>query len=371
MSSFFQSIVNPSLLNLKPYQAGKPISECQRELGLNKIVKLASNENPLGTSEAVSSTLQQAMLEISRYPDANGFELKRAISQHLGVNNTQILLGNGSEDVIKMLLQALVFTEGEIIISQYGFMAYKILATGMGIAVKEIPVQADFVTDLSAMIAAISDKTRMIILANPNNPTGTYMNKAEFATFLANIPKNVVLVCDEAYYEYMYAADYPQSITFLNDFPNLVITRTFSKAYGLAGLRLGYGIANEQLIEYVNRIRQPFNVNHLAQQAGIAAIQDQAFVKRSVKVNEQGKEQFYECFDELKLHYVPSFGNFILVDMGSAAQPYYQSLLQEGVIVRPLQAYQLENHLRFSIGTKEENEFCIQALKKIYKGLKS
>jgi histidinol-phosphate aminotransferase len=248
-------------------------------------------------------------------------------------------------------------------IPQYAFIAYKILARGLGLAVKEIPVK-NFEVDLDAMLAAITSATRVIILANPNNPTGTYIREEKLKQFLMALPKEVVLVLDEAYYEYVTAKDYPQSIALMEQHPNLVITRTFSKAYGLAGLRLGYGIAHPGLVELINRIRQPFNVNHIAQAAAIFALEDQAFVKQGVQINEQGKTQWYQALSRLGVPFVPSAGNFIMVHLPGKAHAMFQALLQKGIIVRPLDPYGLGDYLRISIGTEAENLAAIDALQK-------
>lgn len=357
-------LVRPSILQLKPYQPGKPIAEVQKEYGLQEVIKLASNENPLGLNVQVREAIVAALPDILRYPDGSCVALKAALAKHLKVNETQLIMGNGSEDVLRILLQAFVFGEKHLIISQYAFIAYKILAQGLGIKVKEIPEQ-NFATDLTAMLAAITKDTGMIIIANPNNPTGTYVSEVAFTAFLDQVPPNVLVVCDEAYYEYVQEKDYPQTLNLLKRYPNLVITRTFSKIYGLAGLRVGYGVAHETIVDLLNRIRQPFNVNHLAQVATVAAIEDQAFVQKGILLNEQGKKQFYEGLAELRLNYIPSATNFILVECPQTGKELYQALLEQGVIVRPLDPYGLDKYVRITIGTSDENKRCLLALKKI------
>ncbi|MFI4937934.1 MAG: histidinol-phosphate transaminase [Candidatus Berkiellales bacterium] len=368
MSFNASRLVHPALLQLKPYQPGKPIAECQRELGLTHIIKLASNENPLGTSPYVIANLLSEMNNLARYPDGGGFELKQALSKHLKVASDELILGNGSEDVLRMMLQTFVFGDLHIIIPQYAFIAYGILAKGLGLGVVEVKAQ-DFTADLPAMLKAINHKTRMIILANPNNPTGTYVTENALKEFMEKVPDNVIVVCDEAYYEYIHEKDYPQTLTWFKKYPNFMITRTFSKAYGLAGLRLGYGIAHPEVIELVNRLRQPFNVNHLAQVAGCLALEDQAFVQKGIALNERGKIQLEKGFTQLGIKYIPSAGNFIMVHLKND-KDIYQEMLKRGVIIRPLAPYQLADYFRITVGTEEENEMCLTALKQVLTGEK-
>ncbi|MGE3319756.1 MAG: histidinol-phosphate transaminase [Candidatus Berkiella sp.] len=358
-------LVKPSILQLKPYQPGKPIAEVQQEYGLQEVIKLASNENPLGLSAHVKEAILAALPDILRYPDGSCLVLKAALAKHLKVKETQLIMGNGSEDVLRILLQAFAWGEKHLIISQYAFIAYKILAQGLGISVKEIP-ERDFSTDLHAMLAAITQETGMIIIANPNNPTGTYVNGSQLKAFLDKVPPHVLVICDEAYYEYVTEKDYPQTLNLQQRYPNLVTTRTFSKIYGLAGLRIGYGVAHEEVVDLLNRIRQPFNVNHLAQIATTAALEDQHFVQKGILLNEQGKKQFYEGLAELGLHYIPSATNFILVDCQQPGKNVYQALLEQGVIVRPLDPYGLDKYVRITIGTTDENNRCLLALKRIF-----
>lgn len=351
----------PEILQLKPYQPGKPIAEVQQEHGLTEVIKLASNENPLGCSPQVHTRLTLAFADIMRYPDGSSFALKAVLAKHWQVSEQQLLMGNGSEDVLRMLLQTFVFGDKELIISQYGFIAYRILAQSLGIKVNTIAEQ-QFRTDLQAIADAITPQTGMIILANPNNPTGTYVSQEALEAFLERIPPHVFVVCDEAYYEYVAAEDYPQTLALLAKYPNLIVTRTFSKAYGLAGLRVGYGIAHEKVIDLVNRIRQPFNVNHLGQIAAEAALADQAFMQQGVLLNEQGKQQLYAGLTALGVNYIPSAANFILVELKRSGAEIFQALLKKGIIVRPLDPYQLSHYVRISIGTEAENIQCLKAL---------
>jgi histidinol-phosphate aminotransferase len=356
--------VNPKLLQVKPYQPGKPIAECQRELGLDHFIKMASNENPLGTSPHVTNNLANELSQLALYPDSNAYELKTALSKHLHVDSDQLILGNGSEDVLRMVIQTFVWGTQHILISEYAFVAYKILAQGLGVDVKEIAA-TQFGIDLDAMLKSITAQTRMIILANPNNPTGTYVNQLDFKRFLDKLSRDVFVVCDEAYYEYILEQDYPQTIAMLNEYPNLIITRTFSKAYGLAGLRVGYGIAHSSVVELMNRNRQPFNINHVGQIAAKLALEDQDFVKKSILLNEQGKEQLIKGLEKLGLRYLPSHGNFIAVEIKIPAKDVFQALLQQGIIIRPLAPYKLEHFFRITIGKHDENVACLTVLEKI------
>ncbi|MBS0286757.1 MAG: histidinol-phosphate transaminase [Proteobacteria bacterium] len=359
-----EKLVNPKLLQVKPYQPGKPIAECQRELGLTHFIKMASNENPLGTSELVKSQLAKELVHLSVYPDGNGFELKTALSKHHQVKFSEIILGNGSEDVIKMAIQTFVWGQGELLIFEYAFGAYKILAEGLGFTVKEVPSQ-QYGMDLAAMMSGVTANTKLIIFANPNNPTGSYINHADFVSFMNKLNQDVMVLCDEAYYEYMVEKDYPQTLTLLKQYPNLIITRTFSKANGLAGLRVGYAIADERVIDLMNHVRQPFNVNHLAQVAALMALQDQDFVKQVIRLNEQGKTQFADGLKKLNLSFLPCHGNFFTVEIPIEGINVFEAMLKQGIIIRPLMPYRMKNYYRITIGTFEQNEACLNALKKI------
>ncbi|MBI2792661.1 MAG: histidinol-phosphate transaminase [Gammaproteobacteria bacterium] len=359
-----ERFVNPKLLQVKPYQPGKPIAECQRELGLTDFIKMASNENPFGTSPHVTNHLAKEFSQLALYPDSNAYELKMALSKHLHVAVEQLILGNGSEDVLRMIIQTFVWGNQHILISEYAFVAYKILAQGLGVDIKEIPAN-QYSVDLDAILAATTSETRMIILANPNNPTGTYVNQLDFKRFLDALSSDIFVVCDEAYYEYIIEQDYPQTISMLNDYPNLIITRTFSKAYGLAGLRVGYGIARPSVVELINRNRQPFNINHIGQIAAKLALEDQDFVRKSILQNEQGKQQLSNGLERLGLSYLPSHGNFIAVEIILPGKDVFQELLQHGIIVRPLAPYKLENFFRITIGTSDDNTACLKVLEKV------
>ena len=348
-----------SILSLSPYQGGKPISELQRELGLDHVVKLASNENPLGPGPKALEAIQLASSEISRYPDGNGFELKRAIAEHLSVLADGITLGNGSNDILELVARAYVCqAEDEVVFSQYAFVVYPLVTQALGATAVVTPAN-DFGHDLDAMLASITDNTKLIFVANPNNPTGTLLSDDVIYAFLSKVPSSVIVVLDQAYIEYLDTTDL--SIGWLNEFDNLIITRTFSKAYGLAGLRVGYSISNPEIADYLNRIRQPFNVNHIAQSAATAAIFDEAFLVRSVIANKNGLLQLSQGFKRLGLSYIPSHANFIAVKVTDTGVTY-QKLLEKGFIVRPVE---MQGYLRVSVGTRNENETFLDALKSV------
>ena len=346
-----------SILSLSPYQGGKPISELQRELGLKTVVKLASNENPLGAGPKALEAIQRTVEDISRYPDGNGFELKQAISDHLSVPTQAITLGNGSNDILELVARAYVCSaDDEVVFSQYAFVVYPLVTQALGAKPVVTPAK-DFGHDLDAMLEAITDKTKVVFIANPNNPTGTLLSNEAIYEFLTRVPSSVIVVLDQAYIEYLDFVD--PSVSWLSEFSNIVITRTFSKAYGLAGLRVGYCISSDLIADYLNRIRQPFNVNSIAQAAAVASLTDEAYLARSIAANKYGLVQLSQGFDRLKVSYIPSFANFIAIKVDSPSE-IYQKLLEKGFIVRPVE---MEGYLRVSVGTKNENEAFLSALK--------
>ncbi len=348
-----------SILSLSPYQGGKPISELQRELGLDAVVKLASNENPLPVSNKVRTAIEQATQEIGRYPDGNGFELKQAISKHLSLSAEQITLGNGSNDLLELLARISVCqASDEVIFSQYAFVVYPLATKALGAKAVVTPAK-NFGHDLEAMRLAITDKTKLIFIANPNNPTGTLLEEGAVYEFLSQVPRSIIVVLDQAYIEYLDSED--NTIAWLQEFDNLVITRTFSKAYGLAGLRVGYSLSSSEIADYLNRVRQPFNVNHIAQSAALAALADKDFLQRSVLSNKQGLAQLASGFEALGLSYIPSSANFIAVKVDEPSV-IYQALLEKGFIVRPVE---MQGYLRVSVGTKNENEKFLTTLKSV------
>jgi len=353
---------------IAPYQGGKPIAEVAREFGLDeaKIIKLASNENPLGMPASAKRAVLQAMADIARYPDANGFDLKAALTEKYGVDATWITLGNGSNDILELAAHALVQPGQSIIYSQYSFAVYPLVTQAIGARAIAVPA-IQYGHNLPAMGQAVAADTKLIFIANPNNPTGTFIPAAQIEAFLKMVPPHVVVVLDEAYNEFLAPQCQYDSIAWVKHYPNLLVSRTFSKAYGLAGLRVGFGIAQRALTDLLNRIRQPFNVNSLAQAAAVAALNDAAFLHKSAQVNAQGYGQLTQAFAAMDLEYVPSHGNFVLVKVGHderAGSRVNQALLKQGVIVRPVDNYGLPQWLRVSIGLPEENAAFIEALRK-------
>lgn len=346
-----------SILSLSPYQGGKPISELQRELGLDAVIKLASNENPMSISDKVRTAIEQATHEVGRYPDGNGFELKQAISKHLSLSAEQITLGNGSNDLLELLARISVcHASDEVIFSQYGFVVYPLVTKALGARAVITPAK-DFAHDLDVMHLAITDNTKLVFIANPNNPTGTLLEEGVIYKFLSQVPRSIIVVLDQAYIEYLDGDD--NTIAWLEEFDNLVITRTFSKAYGLAGLRVGYSLSSSEIADYLNRIRQPFNVNNIAQSAAISALADRDFLQQSIALNKQGLAQLSSGFEALGLSYIASSANFIAVKVDEP-KVIYQTLLEKGVIVRPVE---MQGYLRVSVGTKSENVAFLDALK--------
>jgi histidinol-phosphate aminotransferase len=364
LSCDFLALANAGIQGLSPYQAGKPIEELQRELGLSDIVKLASNENPLGPSTAVLDACAKAARDITRYPDANGFELKHAISAKFDLQPNQLTLGSGSNDVLDLIARVFLAPGSSAVFSQYAFIVYPIATQACGARAIVTPAK-NWGNDLDAMLAAIEADTRVVFLANPNNPTGTWVGNTELTNFLRRVPEHVVVVLDEAYTEYVDKTDFPNGLSLLKEFPNLIVTRTFSKAYGLAALRVGYAASSPVLADLLNRVRAPFNVNSLGLTAAVAALGDDNYLVRSRALNLQGMQQLVEGIAAIGLPVIPSAGNFIAVEMPGDALPIYQKLLQQGVIVRPLIPYQMPRHLRISIGLAEENAKFLAALPKV------
>ena len=349
---------------IAPYVPGKPIAETARELGIDesRILKMASNENPLGASPRALAAIRGALDQLHYYPDGSGFDLKRVLSEKFGVDPAQIVLGNGSNDVLELAARAFLRPGDSAAYSRHAFMVYPLAIQAIGARHIEVPTKG-YDTDLEALAAAVREDTRMVFVANPNNPTGTFNPWEEVEHFVAKIPANVLVVLDEAYGEYLPDALVSPTPRWLARFPNLVVSRTLSKAFGLAGLRVGYGLADPQVAEVMNRVRQPFNVNHLAMVAACAALGDHEFIAASRKVNADGLAQLAAGFERLGLEYIPSRGNFIAVRVG-AAQAVYASLLAEGVIVRPIAGYGMPEHLRVTVGLAEHNERYLAALER-------
>jgi histidinol-phosphate aminotransferase len=357
---------------LVPYVPGKPIEETQRELGLKRVIKLASNENPLGPSPKALATLKKAAKDLHRYPDSGGFKLKQALSDHLSVSPESLILGNGSNEVIDFLIRTYCVPGDSVVTSEAAFIAYKICAQIHGVNTSEAPLSAELKFDLGKMteLTQSNPRVRMVFVANPNNPTGTYATKKELIRFLRDISAirggSVIVVLDYAYWEYVTASDLPDPMECMREFENVVVLRTFSKIYGLAGLRLGYGIARPQVIASLEKVRQPFNVNSLALLAGEAALSDRAFVTKARKQNQNGLKFWETTLKKRGIPFLKSQGNFILADvqtgLGESGPDCFQRCLKQGVIFRPVANYGLMNYLRISVGTNEENKIAAKAL---------
>lgn len=347
---------------IAPYLPGKPTSELARELGLEEsgIVKLASNENPLGVSPKAAQAIRAVLDGLARYPDGNGFELKQALSRRFGVGMDGIVLGNGSNDVLELAARSFLAPGFSAIYSQHAFAVYPLAVQAMGAQGIEVPA-SHFGHDLPAMARAVRPDTRLMFIANPNNPTGTFIDGATLETFIAQLPPQVLVVLDEAYNEYLEPQHLYDSIGWLKKYPNLMITRTFSKVYGLAGLRVGYSLAAPGVADLMNRVRQPFNVNSLSLAAAAAGLDDEDFVRESYELNRRGMRQIVAGLQQLSLNYIPSYGNFITFKVPGAAA-VFQKLLKAGVIVRPIANYGMPDHLRVSIGLESENARFLEVL---------
>ena len=353
-----------NVLGIAPYVPGKPITETARELGLREadILKMASNENPLGPSPKALAAIRGALDQLHYYPDGAGFELKAVLARQLPVAPENIVLGNGSNDVLELVTRAYLRPADSAVYSRHAFMVYALAIQAVGAQHIEVAAK-DFGTDLDAMARAVRDDTRMVFVANPNNPTGTFNAWQAIERFIERVPPRVLVVLDEAYGEYLPDALRSPTPGWLARFPNLVISRTLSKAYGLAGLRVGFGLADPAVADVMNRVRQPFNVNHLAMVAACAALEDHEFIARSRAVNTAGLEQLRRGFERLSLAYIPSYGNFITVHVGDADR-IYRAMLAEGVIVRPIAGYGMPEHLRVTVGLPEHNERFLGALQR-------
>ena len=353
-----------SVKNLIPYVPGKPIEELERELGIRDAAKMASNENPLGPSPLAKRALSEHLSKVNLYPDGGCFELRRKLSEKLGVPEDTIIIGNGSNEVIEIVARTFLEPGDEAIYGRHAFIVYPIVTQALGCShvVSRMPGLAH---DLGDMLSLITERTKIIYIANPNNPTGTIVRRDEFEWFLEKVPRNVIILVDEAYFEYVDDPGYPDTLRYHLTRESLVTVRTFSKVYGLAGLRVGYGVASREAVSYMDRVREPFNVNSAAQAAACAALDDEEHVARSRELNREGKEYFREKLGELGVRYTESHGNFVLVDLERDPMPVYEALLRDGVITRPVGGYGLKTHLRISLGLGRENEKFIESLGRI------
>jgi len=367
------SVIDSALVQIRQLQAyspGKPVEELERELGISNAIKLASNENPLGFSPRVAEVLTRASKHVELYPDANAYYLKQQLAQKLGVAQNQITIGNGSNDVLDLVARS--FLDGSVaaVYSQYAFMVYAMVTQACGAKARIAQALASDATqpyghDLDAMRALIGDDTAVIFIANPNNPTGTWLESNELKSFIEQVPEHIVIVIDEAYFEYVDFEQYPNSLRWLDQHRNLVVTRTFSKIYGIAGLRIGYCVSSPELCDLFNRVRQPFNGNTMALAAAQAALDDEAFVEHSRRSNQQGLQLMQSWFDKRGFDYIPSAGNFLTVRFGNDSHRIYQGLLERGVIVRPVANYNLADFLRISVGSKPQLEQMFAILEDI------
>ncbi|MDD5155977.1 MAG: histidinol-phosphate transaminase [Candidatus Omnitrophica bacterium] len=357
------SLVRKNILDVTPYVAGKPIEETRRQLGLKKVIKLASNENPLGASGLAQAAIKKVLADINRYPDTSGFYLKKSLAKHLNTSPAGIILGNGSDEIIDIIIKTFVEDDENIITADVTFLEYEIISRVNNRKLVEVPLKY-FKYDLEAIEKRIDKKTKLIFISNPNNPTGTYVSRYELEDFMLSLPQDVLLVLDEAYNTFIDVDDFPNSLAYVAK-RNVILMRTFSKAYGLAGLRIGYSVAQPELVSFMERVRQPFNVNSLAQAAATAALDDKKFLLKSRQVIFEGKKYLYECLQRMGIAYVPTVANFILIDTGRDGLGVFKEMLKYGVIVRDMKQYGLKNFIRVTIGTKQENERFIKVLKKI------
>ena len=367
-----QKQIRKNCRDFEPYRAGKPIETIKRELGLKKVIKLASNENPLGPCRAAIAAIQKAAADAYYYPDSNSWALKQALAKFYLVDPSSVVLGAGSDEIIELIAK-LFFNPGDnIVVSRHAFIRYEMAGKLMGCAVKSVPMKEGYTHDLVAMAQVVTARTKAIFIANPNNPTGTYNTAQEFKKFMDIVEKRFggnapLVVVDEAYYEYARVnKDYPDTLRLLSLYPNLIILRTFSKIYGLAGLRVGYGFASPAIVDFIDRIRPPFNINVAAQVAAMASLADKNQVPHSITLTEQGKLSVCRELDRYGIQFIASAANFVLIDVSPrAGADVFKQLLKEGVIVRAMDEYHLHNHIRVTIGTAAQNTMFLTALKKV------
>src|SRR5215468_5972210 len=364
MTVSWESIANEHILGIAPYEPGKPIEELERELGLTDVIKLASNENPLPPSERVLKAIAEALAHLNRYPDGSAHYLRVALARRHGVTPEHVIMGNGSNELIELVVRAFLRPGEEAVIPHPSFVVYPMIVQAAG-GIRVMVMLRDYRLDLEAMARAITPHTKVVFIANPNNPTATIVTADEVEHFMARVPDRVIVVFDEAYIEFAHGPDLPDTLDYLRHGRRVVVLRTFSKAASLAGLRVGYGVADPDCVALLNRIRQPFNVNALAQVAALAALDDESHVLECLRMIEAGRHFLCDEFTALGLKYVPSRANFILVDVARSGSDVFQRLLKEGVIVRPMSSFGMETTLRVTIGTPEENRRLVKALKKV------
>ncbi|MDD5059602.1 MAG: histidinol-phosphate transaminase [Candidatus Omnitrophica bacterium] len=359
-----KELVRKSVLGIKPYIPGKPIEETKRQLGLKEVIKLASNENSLGASPKALSAMRKNLSGVFRYPDSLGFNLKKRLAKFTGLSAENFVLGNGSDELIDVVIKTFVEADENILTADTTFLEYEIIAQVNDRKLRKAPLRY-FKYDLGAILKLVDKQTKLIFIANPNNPTGTYVTKYEVADFLSALPSQVIVVFDEAYDAFIDVDDYPNSLSYLRKKKNVIILKTFSKSYGLAGLRLGYAICQPEIAAYMERVRQPFNVNILAQEAGVAALDDKDFLKKTRRLVLSGKKFIYDELSQLGLSYVPSVANFVLIDVEKDSKDVFKAMLKFGVIVRDMKQYGLDNYIRLTIGTQKENKRSMRVLRKV------
>ncbi len=362
MTMSLRDRVNPHILDLEPYQPGKPVETLERELGITGSIKLASNENSLGPSPKAIAALAEALDGVHRYPDGACFALRKRLAERLEVAEEELVFGCGADEILELLAKTFLAPGDEVVYPWPSFAMYPIVVRGMGATPRRIDLDANFAHDLPAMLGAVNERTKLVFVCNPNNPTGTSMGAREFDRFAQSLPDSVVLVVDEAYFEYVRRKDFPDALGWVRRRPATVVMRTFSKIAGLAGLRIGYAVADRELAGYLQRARHPFNVNRLAETAALAAIDDDLHIQRSREINAQGIEYLSRELEALGIRVWPSDANFVLAQAGADV---YEKLLGEGVIVRPLRGFGLSEHIRITVGLPEENERVIKALRRL------
>jgi histidinol-phosphate aminotransferase len=364
MHTQWESLANTHILGIAPYEPGKPIEELEREYGIHDAIKLASNENPLPPSERVQKAIAAALGHLNRYPDGSGFYLRQALAQKHGVAQEQVVLGNGSNELIELAVRTFLMPGDEAIVPHPSFVVYPMIVQAAG-GIRVMVMLKDHRLDLEAMARAITPMTKIVFIANPNNPTATIVTRDEVEAFMARVPERTIVIFDEAYIEFAMGPDFPDGLEYVKQGRKVIVLRTFSKAASLAGLRIGYGVADADAVSLMNRIRAPFNVNALGQVAALAALEDEGHVLECVRMIEAGRHYLYDEFNSLGIRYAPSRANFILVDVGRSASDIFQRLLKEGVIVRPMTSFGMESALRITVGTPEENRRLIKALKTV------
>src|ERR671922_719280 len=364
MHTQWESLANTHILGIAPYEPGKPIEELEREYGVHDAIKLASNENPLPPSDRVQQAITAALSKLNRYPDGSGYYLRQALAKKHDVSPDQVILGNGSNELIELIVRTFLKPGDEAIVPHPSFVVYPMIVQAAG-GIRVMVMLKDHRLDLEAMARAITPMTKMVFVANPNNPTATIVSADEVEAFMARVPERTIVVFDEAYFEFALGPDFPNTLEYVRQGRKVIVLRTFSKAASLAGLRVGYGVADADAVSLMNRIRQPFNVNSLAQAAALAALEDENHALECVRTIEAGPPLLYDEFKTPGVQCVPSRANFILVDVGRSASDIYQRLLKEGVIVRPMTPFGMESALRITVGTPQENRRFVKALKTV------